>query len=181
MRMNGIELYEKLLGETVECSDLNMIVANYTTKEKKQKLGHFILQHKDKIYQLLVDAYSHEKQTLILKLVSKTLSKSQIITHNFFKSLTKKSTELPIQKFLLTLNFMFNRKITGCEYIKFAYPNKRIEFKHGCTFIEMNSIKFYNSTNVVVLYNTSILNMKITNTSIFIEAKDNKQVFILLS
>ncbi|OQS55575.1 hypothetical protein EHP00_651 [Ecytonucleospora hepatopenaei] len=74
MHMVGTELHEKILDESLNCTDLKLIAANYKTKEQIQKLGIYFLVNKNKIYEILKNTDSHEKQMLLLKLISKSLS-----------------------------------------------------------------------------------------------------------
>ncbi|OQS55410.1 hypothetical protein EHP00_2541 [Ecytonucleospora hepatopenaei] len=94
--------------------------------------------------------------------------------------MTKKSTEVPLQKFLVVFNFLFNRKIVGAEYTLFVCKEKEIDFKDGVAFFEVNCLKFFSTQNVVILYNTSIISISLNQLKILINAKDNKTIHVEL-
>ncbi|ORD94724.1 hypothetical protein ECANGB1_27 [Enterospora canceri] len=178
--MHTAEMYTKLLSLDLQTTDLKIIVNNYNSREKKMKLGAFLIENKDKICEIFKWTNSHEIRILVLKIICKTLSKKQITQTSFFRAMTKKAIEMGFPGFLIHFNFLFNHKITCAQFTQLICVEKNVDLTKGAVFMDTDSMKFYAGNNTVILYNSSIIEIAVSKKSLEILAKADKTVTVTL-
>ncbi|KAL6121832.1 hypothetical protein NUSPORA_01203 [Nucleospora cyclopteri] len=177
--MQATEIYNRLLHNAPAIDDLKAIEVTCNNRKEKSKFAAFLLDHKDHVYNLLKTSTSHETQLILLQIVSKTLTKKQLTKSQFFKFLTKKSTETEIYNFLVDFNFMYNHKIVGAEFENFICKEKKVNLSRGSVFLTDGTLKLYSCKNIVIINFSSIISLSVKDTKILITANENKTAEIL--
>ncbi len=164
--------------------DLKLIEAGIKKSTNKSIIHAFLTQNVSKINDVLSNFQDIDYQYTLIKIINKMLTKKQIIESNFFGECTKfylafnKMKKINMLEFLLYYNRKNCNRIQGCRFKEFLFRD--IKIHDGIVFFNTNGIKIYENSNIIIIQESSIKNIKwINEYSIEIEAKENKIVKII--